>query len=97
MAESVSVRIDGEDLLEIENISKVEKKSKSNVLRDILDIGIKEKKLEIAIKKFKNNEVTVTKAAEIANLPLTVFMDVLAEKKISFHYTIKELEEEFED
>ena len=96
MAESVSVRIGGEDLLEIENLSKIENKSKSNVLRDILDIGIKEKKLEIAIKKFMNNEVTVAKAAEIANLSLTTFMDILSERKISFHYTIKELEEDFE-
>ncbi len=48
------------------------------------------------LKKFKNNEVTITKAAEIANLPLTIFMDVLSEKKISFHHTLKELEEEFE-
>ncbi len=96
MTETLSVRIPEEDVLEIEKISKLDNKSRSVTLRDILDRGIKEKKLEIAINKFTRKEVTVGKAAEIATLPLTVFMDILSERKISFHYTINELKEDFE-
>ncbi len=96
MADTVSVRIPEEDSIEINTISKLENKSKSNTLRDILNIGIKEKKLEIAIKKFLKKEITINKAAEITGIPLTLFMDILSERKISFHYTTKELEEDFE-
>ncbi len=96
MSDTLSVRIPQEDLVEIESISKLEKKNKSSVLRDVLILGITEKKLEIALKKFTNKEVTVAKAAEIAGVPLTIFMDVLSERKISFHYGLKELEEDFE-
>jgi len=96
MAETVSVRIDKEELNEINNISKLEKKTKSNVLREVLEKGIKEKKLEIALEKFRNKEASVGKAARIAQMPLSQFMDVLVEKNIDFHYGIKELEEDFE-
>ena len=96
MAETVSVRIDKADLKDINEISKLEKKNKSNVLREVLDKGIKEKKLEIALEKFRNKEVSVGKAARIAQIPLSQFMDVLVEKNIDFHYGIKELEEDFE-
>ena len=96
MAETVSVRIDKKELKEIEEISKIDKNTKSNVLREILDKGVKEKKLEIALEKFRNNEATVWKAAKIANIPLTKFMDILVQKGIDFHYGVKELREDFE-
>lgn len=96
MAETVSVRVDKPDLIEIEKISKLEKKSKSNVLREVIDKGIKEKKLDIALEKFRNNEATAWKAAKIANIPLTRFMDILVQKGIDFHYGVKELKEDFE-
>ena len=96
MAETVSVRIDETNLKEIDEISKIEKKTKSNVLREVLEKGIKEKKLEMALEKFRNNEASIGKAARMAQMPLSQFMDVLVEKKIDFHYGIKELEEDFE-
>ena len=96
MAETVSVRIDKRELKEIEEISKIDKNTRSNVLREILDKGVKEKKLEIALEKFRNNEATAWKAARIANIPLTKFMDILVQKGIDFHYGIKELREDFE-
>lgn len=96
MAETVSVRIDKEGLKEINEISKLEKKTKSNVLREVLGKGIKEKKLEIALEKFRDKEASIGKAARIAQMPLSQFMDVLVERNIDFHYGIKELEEDFE-
>src|SRR3989338_5370722 len=68
MAETVSVRIDKEELNEINNISKLEKKTKSNVLREVLEKGIKEKKLEIALAKFRSSEATAWKDARLAGI-----------------------------
>ena len=96
MAETVTVRIDKEELKEINEISKLEKKTKSNVLREVLDKGIKEKKLDIALEKFRNNEATAWKAARMADMPLTQFLDVLVQRGIDFHYGVKELREDFE-
>lgn len=53
------------------------------------------KKLVLALKKFKRNEATASQAARIADIPLTQFLDILVQNKINFHYGIKELEEDF--
>ena len=96
MAETVSVRVDKSDLKEINEISKMEKKTKSHVLREVLEKGIKEKKLEMALEKFRNNKATAWKAARMADIPLSLFMDILVQKGIDFHYGVKELREDFE-
>ena len=96
MAETVSVRIDKMELKEINEISKLEKKTKSHVLREVLDKGIKEKKLEIALEKFRDNEATAWMAARMADMPLSQFLDITVQKGIDFHYGLKELREDFE-
>ena len=54
------------------------------------------KKLKIALEKFRNNEITASKAAGMAEVPLTQFLDILVQKKINFHYGLKEMKEDFE-
>lgn len=54
----------------------------------------KEKKLKIALEKFRNNQATAWKAARIAEISLSEFLDTLAKKKINLHYGVKELKED---
>lgn len=96
MEDSISVRLPKEELKEIERISKYEKASKSAILRNVLEIGIKYKILEIALEKFQKNEVTAAKAARIAGISLTQFLDILYERGINFHYGVDELRKDFE-
>ncbi len=96
MEETISVRIPKEELKEIEYISKYEKATKSAVLREVLDKGIKEKKLEIALEKYQKEEATASKAAKMAGLPLTLFLDILYKKGINYHYDIEDLREDYE-
>jgi len=96
MEETISVRIPRQELKEIESISKYEKVTKSVILRDVLEIGIQNKMLAMAIEKFQNEEATAWKASRLAGIPLTKFLDVLKDKGLEFHYTEEELLEEFE-
>ncbi len=96
MEETISVRIPKEELKEIEKISKYEKATKSSILRDVLDIGIKQKMLSFALDKFQNQEITAWKAARLANIPLTKFLDLLKEKGLEFHYNEDDLAKDFE-
>ena len=66
------------------------------MLRSVLEKGLKEEKLEIAIKRFSKNEITIASAAKLAGVCLSAFMDALSERKIRFHYGLKELEKDFE-
>lgn len=95
--DSVSVRIDSEDLHEIDVLAKYEQQSKSDILREILALGIQDKRIEIALEKFQKREFSAWQAARFASLPLTQFLDILREKRIEFHYTVKELQEDVAD
>lgn len=97
MEETISVRISKEELRKIEEILKYEKSPRSHILREVLEKGIKEKRLEIALEMFQNNEATAWKAARLAGIPLIKFLDILKEKGLEFHYTEEELLEDFEE
>jgi len=96
MDKSISVRIPVENLKDIDRISKYEKSTKSAILRNVLNMGIKSKMLEIALKKFQDNEVTAWKAARLVGIPLTKFLDILNDRKIEFHYDKEELRKDLE-
>ncbi len=96
MEETISVRIPRRELKEIEQLSKYVKLSRSAILRNILEMGVKQKMLEVALDKFQKNEITASKAASIAGISLSDFLDILKEKGINFHYGIEELREDFE-
>lgn len=96
MEDNVSVRIGKEEIREIDRISSSAQVTKSAVLREVLRLGIKQKRLEIALDKFQKNEATAAKAASIAGISLSDFLDILKERNISFHYGIEELREDFE-
>jgi len=81
MDETISVRIPKEELREVENLSDEEKRKKSEMFREILHKGIMQKKLELALKRFQDNEATASKSSEIAGIPLTLFLDILHQKK----------------
>ncbi|MDP4039039.1 MAG: UPF0175 family protein [Candidatus Pacearchaeota archaeon] len=94
MENNVSVRIGKEELKEIAKISQYRKSTKSAVLREVLSLGIKLKRLEVAIEKFQNNEATAAKAAHIAGISLSEFLEVLHERGINYHYGVDELRED---
>ena len=96
MDETISVRLPKEELKGIDFILEYEKSSKSHLLREVLEKGIKEKRLEIAIRKFQNNEATASKAAKIAGIPFTSFLDMLHKRDISFHYNMEDLKEDIQ-
>ena len=97
MEETISVRIPKEELREIEFILEYENTTKSAILREVIEKGVKEKRLEVALEQFRREEATAWKAAKIAGMPLTKFLDVLVERNIDFHYTKEDLLEDTKD
>lgn len=94
MEENVSVRIGKEELRDIDKISQYRKATKSAILREVLALGIKLKRLEIALEKFQKNEATAARAAEMAGISLSEFLEVLHERGINYHYGVEELRED---
>ena len=96
MDATVAVRIDKQKLAEIRAISKEESRKNSDILREALDLGLKEKKLSMALEKYKQREISTGRAAEMAGVSLSRFLDLLREKNVPFNYTAKDLMKDFE-
>ena len=76
MEATVAVRIEKNTLAEIKAISREENRKNSEVLREALNLGLREKKLAIALEKYNNKQVSVGKAAELADVPLSALYDL---------------------
>ena len=97
MEKTISVRVDQRKLTEIKGISIEEKRKNSEVLREALELGIRQKKLLIALEKYRKREVSIGKASEIAGISISRFMDTLRENNITFNYTAEDFAEDVED
>lgn len=97
MSETISVRVGKDEINEISWLSREQKRKKSEVLREVIEKGLSQKRLEIAIEKYKNNEATTAKAAKIAGIPLSRFLDVLFERRIELNYTIEDFREDLKE
>ncbi len=97
MEDNVSVRIGKKEMNELTKLSQQERLTRSVLLREVLRLGIQQKRLEYALLKFQKHEATAAKAASIAGVPLTRFLDLLKERGLEFHYTKEDLLDDMKD
>ena len=95
-SKTISVRIPAKEYEELKHLSLDSGQGRSSVLRDVLNRGIQDKKLDLAIEKYRKREITLWKAARIAGIPLSKFLDRLDDEGLEYHYLPEEVEEEFE-
>ena len=96
MGKSITSRLPDDMIKEINRISEIEKLDKSSVIRKLLDRAIKIWKIENAIEYFRNNKISLGKAAEIAELSIWEFLNKLQELKIPIHYDVDNLKQDLE-
>ena len=84
MAETkyVGFRISKNFVAELDELGKIEKKSKSAVIREVFEVGIEEKRKELALELYKKREASLERAAKLAKLPLPDFIDFIESKKV---------------
>ena len=93
MEKVISVRIN--DKLEeiIKRHSEERKEEQSDVIRDLINNG----SLYLAIKGYAKGEYSIGKAAYLANLPLSEFMDLIMDIGIKSNISKEDLLEGYED
>ncbi|MEK6792369.1 MAG: UPF0175 family protein, partial [Nanoarchaeota archaeon] len=89
-----TIRLSSEVDRDIETIAKFEDTDKSKVIREIMALGIKEKKLQEALFLFTKGKISMWKAATLCGLSLWEMMDIISERKITVPYGINQLEED---
>jgi predicted HTH domain antitoxin len=89
-----TIRLDLAIDRELEQLAKLKDTDKSKLIRDLILLGIREKKLQEALKLYAQGRVTLWKAATLSGLSVWEMMEIIAERKIPMPYGIRELEED---
>jgi predicted HTH domain antitoxin len=94
--ETIVGRITSEQKKLLEKIAKIGKVDRSKVLREVVDIGIRQKLIELSLESFRKNRISLAKAAELAGVSLWEMIEFIKEKKEPIHYTREDLEKDLE-
>lgn len=87
-------RMSSEIEKEIAKLASEEGKDKSKIMRELLKIGIKERKIAHALELYKEGKVTLWKASRQADISLWEMIELLRERKITVQYGERELRED---
>ena len=95
MYKNVGTRLPIEVVKDIEYVAEEEKVDKSRLLRNLIAVAIKQKLIDLAMEKYSKKEVSIGKAAELAQIPLADFMVMAGKRRIPMNYSLEDLEEDF--
>lgn len=94
---SVTARLPPEMLREVEKLAEREKIDRSELIRRLLDLALQQRRREEALEAYREGNVTLWKAAEMAGLSLREMMDLVKIEKIPVPYTIEDLRRDVEN
>ena len=82
--ENVQVRIGDEYINILKELSETLHSSRSEVIRRVMEEGIKDLRMKIAMEKYLDEEFSLCRAAEFADVSIQQMAKYLAQKGISF-------------
>ena len=90
----MSTRIDEEIVRQIDQFSKDQGLDRAAFLKKLIIKGLQEYRLEFSVQLYRNKKITLSKAAESANISLHEFISLMPEKDLTLNYTAENLEED---
>lgn len=91
MAETVSGRLPDDLAKDLTAWGRETGRSRSETLRDVVRKGLKADRLERALEAYRRREVSIGRAAQMAGLPLIVFMDEMKRAGVYLNYGVDDL------
>jgi len=96
MAETVSGRLPPDLLRDLDRLGRASGKSRSQVLREVVQRGLAAALLDRGLEAYRRREATLGRAAEMAGLPVTAFIDELRRAGILRDYDTADLRRDLE-
>ncbi|MBI2080006.1 UPF0175 family protein [Candidatus Micrarchaeota archaeon] len=90
----ISIRIPDELNEQLADLSEQDDLDKSTLIREVLTSGLEQKKLELALERYKKGKITLSKAAYLAGISLWKMFDILKERKIDIQYSEDDFKED---
>ena len=94
---AISLRIAPYVVKEIDALAKEEHVERSNLLRELLKIGLRETKIEHAVEQYKQSKVTIGRMVEMTGLSRHEVFRELQKRGVSVHYSKNRLIKEISD
>jgi predicted HTH domain antitoxin len=94
LAKLISLRVPTELLKELGQLAKDEMKDRSEFTRELLVLGLKEKRLQRSLEFYLNGKATLWKASRLAGVSLWEMMGILRARKVPAQYGLHEMEED---
>jgi predicted HTH domain antitoxin len=96
MSERISFVIPKKLRKSLRELQELSGEDQSTLLRRLLDKGIADTKLDIAIQRYISDKVSLEQGAEMAGLSLWRFLDELRKRNVQLKYTLEDAESEVE-
>ena len=95
MAEGVVARVSNDIKRDIEFFAKQEQTDKSTIIRKLLTSAVRQKRIDYALKEYAERRVSLGKAAELAKMQISDFMEEAANRHIPINYTKEDVRRDF--
>ena len=93
----VSLTVPKEIVEKSDRIAKEKLEDRSTVMRELLALGLKQYMIKDAVNQYTEGKVSMEKAAELADVSIWKFLDVLKERKMPIRYDLEDIKKEIED
>jgi predicted HTH domain antitoxin len=84
MTEVLSVKVDKEKLRQLEEIAREEQTDRSTTAGRLLDMGMKEWKVNKAVEMFGRGKLSLWRGAATAGVSLREFTEILDERRVAW-------------
>ncbi|MDB4459236.1 UPF0175 family protein [bacterium] len=88
----ISTRLNEEEIATLDSLSELVGFDRSAVLKSIFRKGITEWRMEIAVEKYRSEQATLSRAAEIAGISQWDFIACMGKAGLELHYDPDDLE-----
>jgi predicted HTH domain antitoxin len=87
----VTARISKELYEVIEELRAEERLDRSTAVAQLLERGVEDWRIDTAIRRYRDGDVSLGRAAEIASVSLWRFLDILEDRRVEVNYTEADL------
>jgi len=89
--QTITTRLSEKEISKLDWLAQVHHTSRSQILRTVIDDGLKEELIEESLRLYQNGAITLWKAAELAGISLSRMMSEANQRKIPHQYSVEEL------
>jgi len=96
MGSTITTRVPDDIDKKIKNISQIEHLDTSTVVRRLLSKAVQDWQIDHALEQYKDGNITIGRAAQMAGVPLREMIAIAAKKGIPFQYGLDDMKEDFQ-